>query len=245
MQNLTPYWRKFLTQLTSYIVTLVVLAVLYRFARYTPVILALLWSVGLGGGAWLLFQLTRMWTEQDDLVISDERVHGYVQRALSYQAQIDRLVKTASPIDQPRLEQLRLQIDAWTKAVTELGQRLSSLRRDDLIRRDVKEVPRAITDLEARLSGETDAVVRSQLERALVNRRKQLEALEQLQVMLKRAEIQIESTVSQLGTIYSQLLTGQSTSHVADYSHLSADVDEEVRQLQDYLETLREVRLDS
>jgi hypothetical protein len=41
------------------------------------------------------------------------------------------------------------------------------------------------------------------------------------------------------------LLTGQSTSHVADYSHLSADADEEVRQLQDYLETLREVRLDA
>ena len=50
---------------------------------------------------------------------------------------------------------------------------------------------------------------------------------------MERAEMQIESTVSMLGTIYSQILTGQSTSHVADYGHLSADVDEEVRVLQE------------
>ena len=55
--------------------------------------------------------------------------------------------------------------------------------------------------------------------------------------------MQIESTVSMLGTIYSQVLTGQSTSEVADYSQLSTEVDEEVRLLQDYLEALREVKL--
>jgi biotin-(acetyl-CoA carboxylase) ligase len=117
------------------------------------------------------------------------------------------------------------------------------LRQDDVIRQDMREVPKAITDLEARLANESDTVVRSQLERTLDNRRKQLDSLEQLRTMMKRAEIQIESTLSQLGTIYSQLLTGQSTSHVADYSRLSADVDEEVRLLQDHLEALREVKL--
>jgi hypothetical protein len=61
--------------------------------------------------------------------------------------------------------------------------------------------------------------------------------------MMKRAEIQIESTLSSLGTIYSQLLTGQSTDHVADYSRLSSEVDEEVRLLQDRLEALEEVKL--
>jgi chromosome segregation ATPase len=167
-----------------------------------------------------------------------------VDRALSYQAQIDSVIKTsANKTEQPRLEQLRSQIDTWTKAIGDLAERLNSLRQDDVIRRDMREVPRAIADLETRLANETDTVVRSQLERTLDNRRKQLDSLEQLQTMMKRAEIQIESTLSQLGTIYSQLLTGQSTSHVADYSHLSADVDEEVRLLQDHLEALREVKL--
>jgi hypothetical protein len=60
---------------------------------------------------------------------------------------------------------------------------------------------------------------------------------------MKRAEIKIESTLSALGTIYSQLLIGQSTNQVADYGRLSSDVDEEVRTLQDHLEALEEVKL--
>jgi hypothetical protein len=141
------------------------------------------------------------------------------------------------------LQQLGLQIEHWTNAIQDLVQRIDSLQQDKLIRRDIKVVPAAIADLEARLNREADAPIRAQLERTLANRRKQLASLEQLQNTIKRAEIQIESTLSLLGTIYSQILTGQSTSHVADTSRLSADVDEEVRLLQDQLEALREVKL--
>ncbi|MCK6630197.1 MAG: hypothetical protein L6R45_34100 [Anaerolineae bacterium] len=97
--------------------------------------------------------------------------------------------------------------------------------------------------LETQLTQENDPQVRGQLERTLTNRRNQLASLERLQNTMKRAEIQIESTLSALGTIYSQLLTGESTDHVADYSRLSAEVDEEVRLLQDRLEALEEVKL--
>ena len=90
---------------------------------------------------------------------------------------------------------------------------------------------------------ETNAGARTELEHTLVNRKNQLAALKRLQGTMRRAEIQIESTLSALGTIYSQLLTGQSTDHVADYSRLSAEVDEEVRTLQDQLEALQEVKL--
>ena len=49
--------------------------------------------------------------------------------------------------------------------------------------------------------------------------------------------------LSQIGIIYSQLRIGQSTGHVADYSRIAEDVDEEVRQLEDYLDALNEVKL--
>jgi dGTP triphosphohydrolase len=135
------------------------------------------------------------------------------------------------------------QIDSLTEAVEDLVARISSLQHNDVIRRDLRAVPQAIEDLEARLASESDQTIHTQLERTLANRKKQLESLVALQTTIKRAEIQIESTLSQLGTIYSQLLTGQSTSQVADYSRLAADVDEEVRLLQDHLEALREVKL--
>ncbi|HQX76357.1 MAG TPA: hypothetical protein PL074_08590, partial [Thermoflexales bacterium] len=57
------------------------------------------------------------------------------------------------------------------------------------------------------------------------------------------AEIQLESTVSSLGTIYSQALAGQSATAIADYAHLSQDVDEQVRVLDDQLQSIEEVRL--
>ena len=44
-------------------------------------------------------------------------------------------------------------------------------------------------------------------------------------------------------TIYSQVLIAQSTNQIADYSHLLAEVDEEVSLLQDHLEALEEVKL--
>ena len=55
-------------------------------------------------------------------------------------------------------------------------------------------------------------------------------------------EHDVAHALSALGTIYSQLLTSQSTDHVADYSRLSAEADEEVRTLQDHLEALEEVK---
>ena len=243
MGSLAPRWQKLLRNLGWYVFTLVVLIILFTFVRTFPVLLAL-WAIGLIWGAWLTFQFSQNLFGRDETVISEERVQAYVDQALSYQARIDRVIEaTTSEAEQVRLEQLGAQIDSWATAITNLAQRLGSLRQDEVIRRDIKEVPKAIADLQIRLVNETDEVVRGQLQRTLDNRQKQLDSLEQLQTMMKRAEIQIESTLSQLGTIYSQLLTGQSTSHVADYGRLSADVDEEVRQLQDHLEALREVKL--
>jgi hypothetical protein len=96
--------------------------------------------------------------------------------------------------------------------------------------------------LEVQLPIETNPDIRNQLERTLINRKNQLASLQLLQSTIKKAEIQIESTLSLLGTIYSQILIGQSTNHVADYGRLSVDVDEAVNRLQDQLEALWEVK---
>ena len=42
--------------------------------------------------------------------------------------------------------------------------------------------------------------------------------------------------------IYSQILTGQSREHVADYRRLLTEIDEEVHTLQDHLQALDEVK---
>ena len=173
-----------------------------------------------------------------------ENMQAYLERARAYQNQIESMAK-ASPegIVQSRRQDLAAEVAEWVWAIEKLARRVDSFQHDALIKQDLQTVPQAIKDLETRLADETDADVREQLERTLANRQSQLVSLEQLQSMMKRAEIQIESTVSSLGTIYSQLLTGQSTDHVADHSRLLAGVDEEVHRLRDQLEALEEVKL--
>jgi hypothetical protein len=243
MDTLDPKWQAFLRNFGWFIATIVVLIVLVSVFRTFPVIL-ILWAVGLAWGSVLAYRFSQILFGQDDHIISEEQLQAYLDQARAYKAQIDRAIKqTVGTSDASHLTKLQGQIDTWTEAINELVQRLNSLRADQVIRRDLSTVPKAIADLEKRVANETDAATKTQLERVLANRRKQLASLQELQNMIKRAEIQIENTLSMLGTIYSQILTGQSTSHVADYGRLSTDVDEEVRLLQDHLEALREVKL--
>ncbi len=172
------------------------------------------------------------------------KMQAQLEQARKYKEQINTLIRSTS--DQKthvRLQDLAAQVSAWVKAAEELAEDVHSFHQSTLIQQDLESVPKSIEDLEARLANESDGATRLELERTLANRKNQLATLEQLQDTIIRAEIKIEHTLSALGTIYSQLLTAQSTDQVADYSRLSTEVDEEVRTLEDHLDALREVKL--
>ena len=240
MSNNDPRWRKLGKNGTWFIATLIVLAVMFRF-YFSPVILAAMWGVAFVWGGILIYKLSQIFLSGDNLTVTAERSQGALVQAEDYRNKIK--ASLTSDLKNPHSAELQQQIDALLEAIDGLVQRIQTLHNDEVIRRDLKDVPTAIKSLEKRLAAEDDPVMQSQLKLTLANRRKQLASLDALQDTIKRAEMQIESTLSQLGTIYSQLLTGQSTSQVADYSRLAADVDEEVHLLQDHLEALKEVKL--
>jgi hypothetical protein len=178
--------------------------------------------------------------------LASPTIQAHLDKARTYKEQINNLIKSTS--DQKvhaRLQELVTQVSEWVKAIEDIAKRVDSLQQNTLIHQDLESIPQSIGKLEAQLANESDKATRIELERTLVNRKSQLSALEQLQSTINRAEIKIESILSALGTIYSQVLIEQSTNHVADYSHLSAEVDEEVRLLQDHLEALEEVKLNN
>lgn len=241
MQKQDPRWRTFWQNVIWFGATLVALIILLQFLR-SPVVLAALWGVGIIWGGVLAYKLSRLLFATDDFEATDERSKAYLEQARDYQEKIDKALDTGS--DAAHTRQLRDRVDELVTAIEDLVDRVGDLRHNNVIRRDFQKVPQSIKELEGRLAAEPDEAIRAQLERLLANRRQQLESLESLHNTIKRAEIQLESTVSQLGTIYSHLLTGQSTSQVADYSRLSDDIDEEAHLLQDQLEALREVKLE-
>ena len=242
MQKSDPRWRKLGQNLLWFVVTMIVLIVLFRFT-FMPVVMVALWIVGLVWGGVLAYKLSQILLDSGDVAASQERSEQWLSQAQSYQNKIKSAIKDSPDTTNLHSEALTREVDTLVDAIESLVERIHTLRSDEVIRQDMKSVPEAIADLEARIADETDPAMQKQLQRTLENRQKQLESLEALENTIKRAEIQIESSLSQLGTIYSQLLTGQSTSQVADYSRLAADVDEEVHLLNDQLEALREVKL--
>ena len=171
-------------------------------------------------------------------------IQAHLDKAHIYKEQIESYIQaTSDPHSQTRLQDLSDQISQWTEAIEAMARRIDSFQQNPVINQDLKSVPQAIKNLETQLDSETDPTIHAELERTLANRKNQLATLQHLENTMKQAEIKMESTLASLGTIYSQLLTSQSTDHVADYSRLSAEVNEEVQILQDHLEALEEVKL--
>lgn len=178
--------------------------------------------------------------------LANKTLQAHLDRAFVYKQQVQKMVKaTASERDKARLQKLSEQISGWVDNIERLAKQVDIIQGNDLIKQDLKSVPLSIDRLKEQLETETDPSLKSDLERTLTNRQKQLASLEQLRTMSSRAEIQMESTLSALGTIYSQILTSQSTDQVADYSHLIGEAEEETHALQDHLEALEEVKLGS
>lgn len=191
----------------------------------------------LTGGIWLLAYLFR------DYQI-DQRSHltTYLRQTAVYTTQIEQILK-ANP--NRKRQQLLTQIHHWKQAIEELVWFVDNLYCNDLIQHDLASVPYMIDELKQQLDIETHPTLRTHKKQMLTQRENQLIALEQVQIFITQAEMQVETTVAALGTIYSQLLTNQSTIQATDFGRLLTRVEEEVQCLQDHLEALREVKVPS
>jgi hypothetical protein len=230
-------WLGFLSNPLWYVVAIASLAGL---SYYLQLWWWLTGVVALAWGGWLVWQV---FGENGSHVGGEEQLQAWLDQALLYKTQINQALKLTSNRNTTLYwPSLAAQVEVWTAVIQDLVERLAILRHDDLIRHELETVPQAIQALEAQLAGAADGAIRVQLEQTLANRRNQLASLRQLQSTMQQAEIQIENTFSLLSSIYSQILTGQSISHGADCGRFLTDLDEEVHQLQDQLEALREVK---
>lgn len=260
-------WRDFASHFGSYFVVITMLALINLLTSDYPWFLwpALGWGAAVALHLWATLLGSKQAeeelneeiieegeTEQSQPAVQSVRssqfanqtIQTHLEKAIAYKTEIDRLIRTSKNVNsQARLQDLAAQVAEWLESIDALARRVDAFQQDKLIHQDLANVPQSIEDLEKRLARETDKATQTELERALTKRKHQLSALNHLQNMMRRAELQIESTLSSLGTIYSQILTSQSTDHVADYSRLSSEVDEEVHLLQDHLEALEEVKM--
>lgn len=168
-----------------------------------------------------------------------------VNSARMYQRQINGMAQTAkSPLKKSHLNDLATQVSEWVGSVEAMAKQVDDFHRNEVIQNDLQSVPASVQSLMRQLTTEHDPAVQAQIERTLKARAGQLKALESLQSRIRQSEVQLESTIAAIGTIYSQALAIQSTNQIADYDHLSKEVDEQARTLRDQLEALEEVKFD-
>lgn len=168
-----------------------------------------------------------------------------VNTARNYQKQITSMAQAAkTPLKKSRLNDLAAQVNDWVGSVEAMAKQVDDFHRNEVIQNDLKTVPASVQSLMRQLTNEHDPAVQAQIERTLKARAGQLQAIEKLQSRVRQSEVQLESTIAAIGTIYSQALAIQSTDQIADYDHLSKEVDEQAKALRDQLEALEEVKFD-
>jgi hypothetical protein len=164
-------------------------------------------------------------------------------KAFEYRGRIaDTIRRTKRGVLRDHLAQTAAEMDEWIANLFNVAQRLDTFESDRTIQQDLKAVPVSIQNYEARLKSTTDPDLRKQIDETLASRRSQWTALQNLQNTIERAKLQMDSTLSAMGTVYSQLLL----LNVKDVDsgraqRLRDDIAEQVKGLHEVVEAMDEV----
>ncbi len=166
-----------------------------------------------------------------------------ITKALEYREGIEKAIReTGSTVLRSHLEDDARQVDRWLDHIYRLAQRLDNYYQDKVIQQDMKSVPLAIKNFDARLKLEDDPAVREQMEKTIAQKRAQWEALQRLENTMEKAEFQLESTLTALGTTYSQMRNIEAKDvDSGRAARLSQDIADQVAQLEGIEEVMEEV----
>jgi hypothetical protein len=166
-----------------------------------------------------------------------------MERALEYRERIEGVVRlTREGVLKEHLNETAREITDWLAQIFRLSKRLDAYEADEVIRRDIRSVPSSIKNLKERLEEEDDEEVRKQLRQTIAGKEAQLESLRRLQNTMEMAEYQLESTLTALGMVYSQLLLlGAKDVKGARARRLREEIAEQIASLQDLLSAMDEV----
>jgi len=172
-----------------------------------------------------------------------KRIRDKTNKALEYFQEIEAaVVQTKEGVLRDRLQRTTDEVLDWVESIYGLASRIDGFYREDLVQRDLKSVPRSIDKLKRQLEEEEDDAVKAQIEETIGDREQQLANLERLQNSIESAELQLDRTLSALGTVYSQVLqVGAKDGSTERAQRLQAEISEQVHQLQDLSEAMDEV----
>jgi len=139
--------------------------------------------------------------------IRNTTLRANVRQALIYRQRINAAAaRFADSGMRHRMRDLVDQVDEWVHNIYTLASRLDAFQSDKIIQRDLRDVPASINRLKERLRAEDDPSIKRELEETIRRRQAQYDNLRKLESAMDRADLQLENTLTALGTVYSQML---------------------------------------
>lgn len=172
-------------------------------------------------------------------VVSRQRI----ERAMQYRRDMLTLVRRHSGAMRIQLQQTVNDTSDWIAQMYNLALHIDDFESNKLVEQDRRTVPQQIQKTRQRIDIESDPAIRRELENQLDRLEQQRTNLEATVNSVKRAEIQLESTLSSLGTIYAQMsLLGTKDVDSSRAQRLRLEIQDEVSQLQDTIDAMDEVQ---
>ena len=255
LANALLRWETLVTVMVTVILFLFVRDVNLPFVEWQP----WFWLVlgGLAEAAFIAATLTDPEATEQALAEDFEReydlrnIRNRVSRdrlrdAFEYRRNMLKLIDRSKGTMRIRLRTLVNDISDWIAHMYNLAEHIDLFESNELVLRDRQQVPQQIEKVKARIGREADERVRQDLEIQLSRLQQQQMNLEATFSNIKRAEIQLESTLSSLGTVYAQMsLLGTKETDSAKGQRLSVEVKDEIDKLQDTIDAMDEVQLQS
>jgi chromosome segregation ATPase len=176
--------------------------------------------------------------------LSNKKLQEQVQEALDYRSRITAAIRERrESVLKDNLSQTADQIDEWLESIYSLAQRLDRYQQEkDILERDKKRASARIAELTKKLQREQDDAVSRQIQTTMENLKRQHNTILQLENTMERAQLQLETTLSSLGTIYSQtMLVGAKDIDSGRAKRLRQEISEEVVELDNILVAMDEV----
>ena len=175
--------------------------------------------------------------------IKNDALRAKVTKALEYRDRIHTTIgKGRDSILRDHLRDVSGGVNDWMQNVFRLAQRLDAYLADDTLRSDLQSVDPEIERLKKRLALEDDDTVKRQISQAIAQKQIQRDNLRKLQNVMEQAQFQLESTITAMGTVYSQvMILGARDVASGQAQRLQQDVLDQVQALQDVVRSMDEV----
>lgn len=175
--------------------------------------------------------------------ISNSSLRMNVAQAIAYRERIDKAAaRFTDSAMQSRMQDVANQVEAWVRNIYTLSSRLDTFQNDSIIKKDLNDVPESIKRLKQRAAQEDNESIQRELNDTISRRQTQYNNLINLENTMERAELQLENTLTALGTVYSQmLLVDAKDVDSSKAQRLRENIAEQVNSLNDVLTSMEEV----